>query len=348
MSDRDLIVETVEAVLQAGCTPQQVAAAEGSWLPALWETLAEVGVAWIAVPEDAGGAGGSIGDAVAVVRTAAQFAAPLPLAETVLASRVLAAAGLPFATEPCTFALAPGSIPGSGDSSRVAATLRRVPWASVSSTLVLVDEESARVAAIPLADCLLANGRSIAGEPRDDLVIDRIVADEQIASLPEGMGGGDVYRFAALLRAAQISGALVGVLTLTAKYVGQREQFGRAIGSFQAVQQLLAELVAEVVAVGVAVDAAAAAYDSVDGALAVEAAKAYASASSGRAAAIAHQLHGAIGFTEEHQLHLLTRRLWCWRDECGTETYWGAQLAARANAVGADGLWSLVTSTEAV
>jgi acyl-CoA dehydrogenase len=347
MSERDLIVETVKDVLQHGCTPQQVAAAEGSWLPALWDTLAEVGVAWIAVPEESGGAGGSIGDAVAVVRAAAEFAAPIPLAETMVASRVLAAAGLAFSTEPSTFALARGSITRSDRGYRITATLWRVPWAAIAATLVLVDEDNELIAAVPLAGCVVTNGRSLAGEPRDDVVIDVVLGDDLVASIPSRVADADVYRFAALLRAAQIAGALGRILALTAEYVGQREQFGQAIVSFQAVQQLLAELAAEVVAVGVAVDAAAVAYEAVNGAFAVEAAKTYASASSGRAAAIAHQLHGAVGFTEEHQLHLLTRRLWCWRDENGNETYWGAKLAERATAAGADELWSLVTSSEA-
>ena len=61
-------------------------------------------------------------------------------------------------------------------------------------------------------------------------------------------------------------------------------------------------------------------------------------------AEIAHQVHGAIGFTHEHRLHHLTRRLWSWRDEFGVESDWSIELGRLAAAKGGDGLWPLLTS----
>ncbi len=62
-------------------------------------------------------------------------------------------------------------------------------------------------------------------------------------------------------------------------------------------------------------------------------------------ARIAHQVHGAIGFTREHDLRLLTTRLWAWRDEDGTEAQWNAEVGARVLDGGAEALWPLVTGT---
>jgi alkylation response protein AidB-like acyl-CoA dehydrogenase len=60
-------------------------------------------------------------------------------------------------------------------------------------------------------------------------------------------------------------------------------------------------------------------------------------------AEIAHQLHGAIGFTVEHELHLFTRRLWSWRDEFGTESEWSARLGDQLIREGADAVWMALT-----
>jgi acyl-CoA dehydrogenase len=59
---------------------------------------------------------------------------------------------------------------------------------------------------------------------------------------------------------------------------------------------------------------------------------------------IAHQVHGAIGFTYEHALHFFTRRLWAWRGELGTAEEWARVLGRAVVAAGPDGLWPLVTS----
>ena len=145
-----------------------------------------------------------------------------------------------------------------------------------------------------------------------------------------------------------IAGAARGALAASVRYAGERVQFGRPIGRFQAVQQELALAAAEVAAAGAAAEAAAAtaqrdgfAADST--AVAVAAAKARTSEAAGVVARIAHQVHGAIGFTREHALRLLTTRLWAWRDEDGGEAQWQAELGERVLAAGPDALWPLVT-----
>ena len=65
----------------------------------------------------------------------------------------------------------------------------------------------------------------------------------------------------------------------------------------------------------------------------------------GTGAAIAHQVHGAMGFTYEHSLHHATRRLWAWREEFGNETHWATQLGHMVAARGADQLWPFLTES---
>jgi acyl-CoA dehydrogenase len=150
-----------------------------------------------------------------------------------------------------------------------------------------------------------------------------------------------------LFRALLIAGAARRALDLTVTYVQEREQFGRPLARFPTVQQELARMAGEVALIGAATQAAVAqaavARDpaAADVVPAVLAAKAQASHCAGIVAAIAHQLHGAIGTTEEHRLRLTTTRLWSWRDEDGPEAECFAELgrAALAAAGGTGGLW---------
>jgi acyl-CoA dehydrogenase len=146
---------------------------------------------------------------------------------------------------------------------------------------------------------------------------------------------------------ARWPGAARRALDLTVTYVKEREQFGRPLARFPTVQQELARMAGEVALIGAATQAAVAqaavARDpaAADVVPAVLAAKAQASHCAGIVAAIAHQLHGAIGTTEEHRLRLTTTRLWSWRDEDGPEAECFAELgrAALAAAGGTGGLW---------
>jgi len=148
----------------------------------------------------------------------------------------------------------------------------------------------------------------------------------------------------ALARAVQLSAALQQVLAWTVQYAGERQQFGRPLAKFQAIQMELAEMAGEVTAVAALVDAAVQALDRGDDVvLAAAAAKVRAGAAVEVVARLAHQVHGAIGFTQEYRLHHLTRRLWSWRDEAGNELHWSRVLGAGLLAGGPDALWPALT-----
>jgi acyl-CoA dehydrogenase len=176
--------------------------------------------------------------------------------------------------------------------------------------------------------------RNLAGEPRP-------IVRVSLEAAPEGVRPAVApLALFALLKAAQIPGALARVLDIAMGYSNERVQFGRPIAKFQAVQHMLAEAAGHVAAAGVAVDLAAAE----PGEALCAAAKARASEAAGRVAALTHQVIGAIGYAREYHLHPLTRRLWSWRDEAGDETFWHAVLARHALSSGAaDDLWAWLT-----
>ncbi|NYJ03995.1 acyl-CoA dehydrogenase family protein [Petropleomorpha daqingensis] len=353
MSDQDLVVETVRDILAAHepfvLTPSR------PWDGALWTALAEAGLTGVGLPEEAGGSGGELADAVAVVATLAAGAAAVPVAEQLLvAGPALVTAGLdlPDPAEPLSFAIADGvtaepsddgdgpgafvlqgvsaDVAWSGVARRVAVLVQGPPRIG-GSVLVLVD--AARVAAAP--------GTNLAGEPTGSLDLDGVSAPG--ALLTEAQAAVLRARFA-LARAVQISAALQQVLAWTVQYAGEREQFGRPLGRFQAIQMELAEMAGEVTAVAAIVDAAVQALGRGDDVvLAAAAAKVRAGAAVEVVARLAHQVHGAIGFTQEHKLHHLTRRLWSWRDEAGSELHWSRVLGAGLLAAGPDALWPTLT-----
>ncbi|TDD64058.1 acyl-CoA dehydrogenase [Actinomadura darangshiensis] len=298
-----------------------------------WPALEESGLALVGVPEEAGGSGGDPADAAAVLRAAGYHAAAVPLAETLLAGGLLAGAGLRVPQGVLT--AVSGEVEAVEDRGgwTLTGTFRRVPWARSARGLVVLGNGLAAI--VDPAHARIREGANVAGEPRDDVVLPGVRAE---AAAPCTADAAELRRRGALARAVQLTGAMRRALDLAVRYAGEREQFGRPVGRFQAVQQMLAELAGEATVADVAVRAAVRAPGDP---VAVAAAKANASRAAGTVAAIAHQVHGALGVTEEHVLRRVTLRLWSWRDEYGNETAWADDLGAAI--AGAPDPWAFIT-----
>jgi acyl-CoA dehydrogenase len=343
----DTLVREVAAKLFADLVPAKVVndAEAGAFPAELWRALNEAGFPdALAAGAEAPGDLAGISNAAAILREAGRHAAPVPLAETMLARWLLAGAGIKAPEAPLT--LAPVARDGGfalkreGAGWRLAGRAAGVPWARDVAGIVVVADGQVMLVAPAAAD--IRPGKSYAGEPRDDLSVDVPAAAKPLAA---GVDAALLYRLGALLRAVMMAGALDEVLTLTVQYANDRVQFGRPIAKFQAIQQQLSVLAEHVAASGVvaaaAVEVAAAKGDFP---FAVAVAKARVGEAAGKVAEIAHQVHGAIGFTHEHRLHHLTRRLWSWRDEFGVESEWQQELGRIAAARGGDGLWQLLSA----
>jgi len=345
---RALLGDTVTRLFTDLCTKELIESAEkGAWPDKLWRALEEGGLTLPLVPEARGGAGGVWRDAHVVVRAAGRHAAPVPLAETIVASGVLAGAGLDVPLGALT--LAPVhrderlTLARGGGAWRVRGTASRVPWGGAAAHVVIVAEadDRAMVALAPREAARVSPDRNLALEPRDTLAFDDAPV---IAAAPVAANAAAVVVHGALVRAAQMAGALDSLLEQSVRYATERRQFGRPIGNFQAIQHQLAVLAGHAAAAGIAAEHAFAAAEAGDPTLEVAVAKIRAGEAAGIAAAIAHQVHGAIGFTYEHSLHFATRRLWSWRAEFGSESYWAEELGRRVTSRGADRLWPDLTT----
>jgi acyl-CoA dehydrogenase len=135
-----------------------------------------------------------------------------------------------------------------------------------------------------------------------------------------------------------MSGALQTVAEMTARYTTERRQFGKPVGTFQAVQAHVVAAAEEAALVDIAVQVAGRESDRQAASFEIAAAKAVANNAARVATRAAHQAHGAMGMTQEYPLHHFSRRLWAWRAEYG-DSSWGNQLGRAAADLGSDRLY---------
>ena len=316
------LLKTVDRIAEARCAKAVREAAEaGEWPAALWDELDKVGLVRAVLPESAGGAGLDFGDAMAALRRSAYHALPVPLAETMIAGRLLLAAGLEVPEGPLTVA--------SGEA-------KRVPWGGQCAHVIVVGENEIGVAS---KVSVTLEEKNLAGEPRAQLQF----APPKATKMPKALERLQLE--GALARSVQMAGALERALAYALAYANERVQFGRPIGKFQAVQHMLALLAGQAAAASAIAEAAVEASAQAPDEFTIAAAKARVGEAAGKGAEIAHQVHGAMGFTREHNLHYVTRRLWSWRDEFGNEAHWQMRLGRTVAAKGADALWPMLTGS---
>ncbi|HEN8797900.1 TPA: acyl-CoA/acyl-ACP dehydrogenase [Pseudomonas putida] len=324
----------------------------------LWAVLQESGFDRALLPESKGGASVNWADACSLLTLAGEHAAPVPLAEAMAGHWLLDLAGVENSTLPT---IAPSVLDGqvrvgvAGESPRVDGTLPRVPWGDACSHVAFIAGAGPTAQLIVLArnaaGVSVSRGHNLAGEPRDTLVLEGVVP---VAVVPAPCDARELLSIGAILRSALMAGAVTRCLSLAVEYANLRVQFGRPIGKFQAVQQSIAVLATQAAAARAAAEAGSEAIDErlatagqpLTENVAAASAKIRTGEAAGQACAITHQVFGAIGFTEEHELHDFTKRLWSWRDEWGNEAFWSRELGELILA-GADGafLWHTMVPT---
>ena len=308
----------------------------------------------VSVPEQLGGSGGSLNDALDVLRGAAYAGLSLPVTEgPILAGWLLRQARLAFPWSDHLAVTAAGDTRLEGAGRVLTGTLESVAWPEAATTLVVPvrQDEQLLVATVSVdALGLPAGAANIAGEPVARRVrLDRVpVVELATAGIGYEAAVETLSRRRALATAVGLAAALQRTAELTIGYAGQRVQFGQPIARFQAVQTHLARLAADAQRVAVVVDAAQTALGEhddpqLDLAL-VCAARTLAGEAAILGARLAHQVHGAIGVTMEYPLQRFTRRLWEWEASDGTAVRWAQRLGAEAM-TGPMRAWQLITGT---
>ncbi|GAA1280982.1 acyl-CoA dehydrogenase [Planotetraspora silvatica] len=339
MTDADLLYGDVEEELRASVrrllaqrvSTSAVAAAydEPADFSALWQGLArDLGVAALLIPEELGGAGATAREAAVVAEEIGRTVAPVPfLTSSVIATVALLESGdhetlAALAGGEATAALALGL---GAAAPPVSATVKATPTGLSGHVANVADAGTATVLVVPAegADGIELHTVSVPGpgttvtpvpsldmtRPVSDVVFDDAPSRRVDRGDPRG-AIGEALRAGAVILASEQFGVASWCFETTLDYVKQRYQFGRAIGSFQAVKHRLADLWVEVGQAGAAARYAADTHARRDPDVAVAAAvaKSYCGTVAVHAAEECVQLHGGIGMTWEHPAHLYLKR----------------------------------------
>lgn len=287
--ERELLAETVAALVTKHANPAAVRAAiesERGYDESLWQLLCEqVGAAALVIPEDLGGAGGELADAATVLQELGRALVPSPLLGTTLAELALLAAPEPDAET--LESLAAGTSIGA-----LVLDAGYVVNGDIADVVVAVD------------DGRLSRWTRFTAQPVTTMDPTRRLAHvqpEDTVALGADPGLADI---AAILLAAEQIGAAERCLELTVEYAKSRVQFGRPIGSFQALKHRMADLYVAIAA------AKAVVTDAYNDPTSTNAATARLAASEALCTVTSEgiQLHGGIAITWEHDMHLYFKR----------------------------------------
>lgn len=302
-----------------------------------WAELIDLGLRDVALPEEHGGPGGTLADLVAVVATLAESRLATPIVEESVGRWACALSGVEL-PEPVTVGTSVQPVGG-------ASTLV-LPWGRDCEAAVVCADGEARL--LRLADIPLTHDEDLADLPSDVVPWSDI---DWASCVPLQVTQAQVRARRALLRSAALLGATRGAYALTRDYVAGREQFGAPLLRLAPVASNLAVMRVHLV------EAEAALQRALDGGepspgqqvpSEILVCAVTVAAASTEVAAIAHQLHGAIGTTGEYPLARLTRAIWAWRDADQPVAEYERELGERAIAAGPDEFWDSLTAWDTV
>jgi acyl-CoA dehydrogenase len=306
--------------------------------PDLWRQLDELGLVRLTGAEQHGGSGAGWYEATELLAAAVGHGVRIPLAEhDLLACWLLEASGMPT----------------DGGAVRTVCMLDKhgvaadVPWAAAADRVVVVwrAEGQYRAADVATETLTITPGANLIGEPRDTVTADLAT----LQGAPVTLALVTQLRLkSGLVRSIQVCAALDRILQLCIEHVTSRHQFGRPLSKFQAIQNLVSDIAAEAALARATTEAAlTVGVTSEWSAPDLDFLVAVARSCTGHATSVvvrnAHQVHGAIGTTREHQLHEFTRAALAWRSEYGSMRYWDEQVTDSALHASAGGLWGLIT-----
>ncbi|QCK84556.1 acyl-CoA dehydrogenase [Phreatobacter aquaticus] len=312
----DLIASSAARLFAEAASPEVIRRlTDHGSASALWADIQQSGFLDALVPEDQGGAGLSLPAVLPILLEAGRHAVPLPVGATIVARALAVRAGINCPEGP--IAIASGSV-------RSDAVLSAdVPGGAFADAVLVADGDRFR---------LLHSVHATASASGEGTFHRMAWRADAVAEAPL-LAGVDLMTIGARLEAAEMAGAIETIFAMTLTYANDRSQFGRPIGKFQAVQQQLAVMTELVHAARAAADLAFPEDADITGSAdlaRIATAKIRIGEAAAQAAGIAHAVHGAIGMTQELNLHLFVERLRQGRLRYGSERLWSARLGQMA------------------
>jgi acyl-CoA dehydrogenase len=314
-----VLYDSFDRLLTDISTPQVVRDIEaGGSSQKLWQQIIESGFADAMVSEQSGGAGLEMSETFPLFFLCGRHALPLPLAQTMVARHICALNDIAIPDGP--IAISPMPVSSADD----AIDCRNVPFGKLAQWALVSHAgppDVQRDLLLPVSEAIRTE-TGVVGSLQAHLCwknspAPAVVLNDTIPWL----------EVAATITAALMAGAMETVLQTTVRYAGERVQFGRPIGKFQAVQQQLSVLAELATASRMAAELGCQqTSERTMNVLAAAVAKARASEAAGAVVSIAHGVHAAMGITAEYDLQIYTRRLIEWRTDYGSAGYWNRRV----------------------
>jgi len=309
----NLLKDSLERLLQDLCTPNVISVVESQGnAKFIWNTVEESGFADLLLSEEFAGAGFSWSDAYTLFFLCGQYSLPVPLGATAYARMLVTQKGF----DPVVGAVSLSSNMHFNQSGQIIS--RSTPFGKVSDWVMGNINE--RTYVLPVSDAVCED-TGIHSSLQAHLLW------EEIPSAAIDLGVEEPIRDAgALIWTVMMAGAMSEIMKMVLVHANDRQQFGKSIGKFQAIQQQISVLAECVQAATIAAEMTCQSGPDAENALAIAAGKSRVSELALQVNSIAHAVHGAMGITEEFHLHYLTRRLNEWRLDFGSEGYWQERL----------------------
>lgn len=314
-----MFVEAFKKILDATAPSEFSRQVELGQSPqAAWHKFEEAGFLDLMRTEEAGGAALPLNELYEICSLLGASATCLPLADTLIARLLIPQAICPDGI----IALAPDCI-----KTDQGLQCTRVPFGAIAQ-YVLADMQGQMI----LLDAKQAQHLHASEWRSQTATFVWLRGSDQATCIPsaDASSASALQAWGTALYAALMCGAMQKTFALTLEYCNDRQQFGRSLGKFQAIQHQFAVMAQHIVAASLATQAAFASAGHMPTLRDAAVAKARASEAALLVANTAHALHGAIGISDEYDLHLYTRRLHEWRLVHGSEIYWHEWLGKQA------------------
>lgn len=315
-----IILETTSKVLNKHVNHQlrQNIDKENSDLTSLWNEIEQLGLPKIAVKEKFNGSGFPLSIILPIIKLSNNIGAPIPISETILSNYILSESDINPPNGILTYAMDAKNLKITGN--EISGDLISVPYLNLTDKIIFITEieKSKKIILIKNNGKDKKLKKNFLSEPRYNLKLKK----SRILNVKPFNLSINFKHLGAIVRSAQMIGSMEKILDLCIDYCSQRKQFGRALSKFQAIQHQISEMAVELSASSAALSTLTNSDDIFKNKKDIAILKIRAGAAAGKVIAISHQVHGAIGFTQEYELAYFTRNLNSWRNDFGNESFW--------------------------
>ena len=284
----------------------------------LWKDVEEQGLTKIIVKEQFEGSSLPFNSILPVIQISTMMGVPVPFTETIICNYLFSELNISPPNGMITFAVETKNIKILNN--KVSGNLLSIPYLNLTDQVIFITDidKEKHLVFIKNKNGKMEATKNFLSEPRYNLTIQ----DCEIINIKKLNNNINFNHLGAIIRSAQMVGAMEKIINLSIDYCSQRIQFGRSLSKFQAIQHQIAEMAVELAASNAALASLNNYNETIPKLEDIAILKIRAGIAAGKLIAVSHQVHGAMGFTKEYELAYFTKNLNSWRNDFGSEAYW--------------------------